>query len=75
LWAITVFLVKEKRNYILTLIPSVFMTMVCTTFLLIAEKEGFGLGKTLSYSIGGIVSAAVFVLFLVWKRRFTNRSA
>ncbi|MDR3219180.1 MAG: carbon starvation protein A [Dysgonamonadaceae bacterium] len=70
LWAITVFLVKEKKNYILTLIPSVFMTMVCTTFLLIAEKEGFGLGKTLSYSIGGIVSAAVFVLFLVWKRRF-----
>ncbi|MDR1720211.1 MAG: carbon starvation protein A [Dysgonamonadaceae bacterium] len=69
LWAVTIYLVKEKKNYLLTLIPALFMTMVCSTFLLIAEKEGFGLGNTLSYSIGGGITLVVFFLFLRWKRK------
>jgi len=69
LWAVTIYLVKEKKNYLLTLIPALFMTMVCSTFLLIAEKEGLGLGNTLSYSIGGGITLVVFFLFLRWKRK------
>jgi carbon starvation protein CstA len=72
LWAVTVFLVKEKKNYFITLIPALFMTMVCSTFLLIAEKEGLGLDKTLSYSIGGVITAGLFIGFLIWKRKQKN---
>ena len=33
LWAITVYLVQQRKPYVITLIPAVFMTVVCTTFL------------------------------------------
>jgi carbon starvation protein CstA len=69
LWAVTVFLVKEKKNHFITLIPALFMTMVCFTFLFIAEKEGFGLDKTLSYSIGGVITIVTFIRFLIWKKK------
>jgi carbon starvation protein CstA len=68
LWAVTVYLAKERRRYIITLIPALFMTMVCTTFILIAQKEGFGLDATLSYSIGGALTAGALTWFIVWKR-------
>jgi len=33
LWAITVYLVQQHKPYVITLIPAVFMTVVCSTFL------------------------------------------
>ncbi|MDR1861274.1 MAG: carbon starvation protein A [Bacteroidales bacterium] len=64
LWAITVYLAKERKNWLITLIPALFMTMVCTSFLLVAEKEGFGLDKTVSYCIGGAITLAALMLFI-----------
>lgn len=69
LWAVTVYLAKEKRLYIITLIPALFMTMVCTTFILIAQKEGFGLNAALSYGISGAVTAGSLAWFIVWKKK------
>jgi carbon starvation protein CstA len=69
LWAVTVYLVKEKRRYIITLVPALFITMVCTTFILIAPKEGFGLNSTLSYSIASVVTMGALVWFVLWKRK------
>ena len=40
LWAITVYLAKNKKLYVITLIPAMFMTMVCVTYILFAP-EGF----------------------------------
>ena len=60
LWAITVYLVRQKRNYIITLIPALFMTVVCTTFFF-AEKV-----FTLSGQWPWIVAGAAFVVALVW---------
>ena len=42
LWAITVYLARQKKNYMITLIPALFMTTVCSTFLLVS-KQAFGL--------------------------------
>ena len=42
LWAVTVYLVRARKLYFLTLIPALFMTCVCTTYICIAP-EGFGL--------------------------------
>ncbi|MDR3351285.1 MAG: carbon starvation protein A [Prevotellaceae bacterium] len=36
LWAITVYLAKARKNYYITLVPALFMTAVCTAYILIA---------------------------------------
>ena len=38
LWAVTVWLVGEGKNYWVTFIPALFMTGVCTTYLCIAPE-------------------------------------
>jgi carbon starvation protein CstA len=66
LWAITVYLVLEKKNYYVTLLPALFMTCVVTTYISIAP-EGFRLDETISYVIGGIVTVAAMFIFAKWK--------
>ncbi len=66
LWAITVYLTLRKKPYIITLIPALFMTMVCSTFIIISDS-GFGLPHTLSYILGGVITFAACVWFFVWK--------
>lgn len=68
LWAITVYLVQEKKPYIITLIPALFMTCVSVTYICIAP-EGFQLPHTLSYGIGAAAVIAAFAWFVVWKRK------
>ena len=68
LWAITVYLVREHKPYWITLIPALFMTTVCTTFLFIS-KQAFHLHPTLSYSLGGLCLIVAIVWFMVWKRK------
>ncbi|HPD94581.1 MAG: carbon starvation protein A [Bacteroidales bacterium] len=62
LWAITVYLAKEKKPYWITLIPAIFMTAVVSTYILIAP-EGFRLPHTISYVIGGVSVIASIVGF------------
>lgn len=45
LWAITVYLVVAKKPYWITLIPALFMTSVCSTFMYCSRRAG-----TLAYS-------------------------
>ena len=68
LWAITVYLVQEKKPYIITLIPALFMTCVSVTYICIAP-EGFQLSHALSYSIGATAVLAALAWFVVWKRK------
>ena len=49
LWTITVYLVQQKKPFIITLVPALFMTVVCSTFLLISP-QALGLDGTLGYS-------------------------
>ena len=60
LWAITVFLVREKKPYVITLIPALFMTVVCTTFLV--SEQLFSLSEQWTW----IVAAISLVLSLTW---------
>ena len=68
LWALTVFLAQTKKIYIVTLIPALFMTAVCSTYIFIAP-EGFGFSPILSQAIGVAVSAVLLVCFLCWKKK------
>jgi len=68
LWALTVYLTVHKKLYIITLIPAVFMTAVCSTYIFIAP-EGMGLPAVISQIIGLSIAAVVLILFFVWKKR------
>lgn len=69
LWAITVFLVRTQKYYIITLIPALFMTAVCSTYICIAP-EGFGLSQQVSYIVGGLSILTGIVWFLLWKKSY-----
>ena len=60
LWMITVYLAREGKPYIITLIPAVFMTVVCTTFLT-ASPQAFGHEELTPW-----VALAVIVVAVVW---------
>ena len=68
LWTITVYLVQQKKNFYITLIPALFMTVVCSTFLLISN-QAFGLSATISYTGSAIVLVLALVWFYSWYRK------
>ncbi|MDR1792825.1 MAG: carbon starvation protein A [Bacteroidales bacterium] len=72
LWAITVYLTQKHKPFIITLLPALFMTMVCTSFLLIS-KDCFGLPPLVSYIISSAITATTLIWFFVWKKKFTRR--
>ena len=65
LWAITVYLVREKKNYYITLLPALLMTLVCSTYICIAP-EGLSLPQPVSYGIGVACTLVAVVWFVTW---------
>lgn len=66
LWTSTVYLARENKPYIITLIPAVFMTVVCTTFLMVS-KTAFGLSSTIGYSVGALAGIVSLICFFCRK--------
>ncbi|MFI3319303.1 MAG: carbon starvation CstA family protein [Rikenellaceae bacterium] len=69
LWTITVYLVKEGRNYIISMIPALFMTAVTSCYIVVA-KEGFGQSYTLGYIVAAVCVVILFVKFVLWKKSY-----
>lgn len=70
LWAITVYLVQNKKPFIITLIPALFMTTICSMFLVVS-KSAFNLGTTVTYAVGAVVLVIALVWFFSWYRKST----
>ena len=68
LWAVTVYLVRKRKFYWITLLPAMFMTAVCTAFLLTSDTA-FGLPVVVGNVAAIIVILLSAVLFAVWKKR------
>lgn len=68
LWTITVYLVQQKKPFWMTLIPALFMTVVCSTFLLIS-RQAFGLSPAISYTGSVVVLVVAIVCFFSWLRK------
>lgn len=68
LWVITVYLVREKKFFWISLIPALFMTMVVSTYIVVSP-EGFGLPISMGYTVGGTFTLLITVLFLSWFRK------
>jgi len=67
LWAITVYLVQQKKPYVITLIPAIFMTVVCVTFLL--SEQMFKLLVGMTWGIAGVTLIASLVWFYLWLKK------
>ncbi|MGM9779006.1 MAG: carbon starvation protein A [Prevotella sp.] len=68
LWAITVYLLKNGKPYYFTLIPALFMTTVCATFLFVS-KQAFGMPERVGYILG----AAVLIVAIGWFHIFESK--
>jgi len=71
LWAITVYLVQQKKPYVLTLIPALFMTVVCGSFLLVSP-----MALAIDVKMGGVGSLLILLLsvacFCMWHWKYTH---
>ena len=66
LWAITIYLTQINKQYLVTLIPAIFMTYVTVSYLFIAP-ECLNLGSNIAYLSGGIFTVITLIMFINWK--------
>ena len=71
LWAITVYLVRERKAFWITMIPAVFMTVVCSSFLMIS-KNAFGFDMMVGYGVGGAALIISLAWFFGWYKKEMN---
>ena len=73
LWAITVYLARHKKLYLITLIPAMFMTAVSVSYILYAPTpEGFGLSYPIAVG-AGVAMAIIFLgLFCFYMKRINS---
>ena len=68
LWCIVIYLNQNKRNIWVALLPAVFMTFICASFVFVS-KQFVGLGTTpASYICGGVVTIALTAV-MWWRLR------
>lgn len=73
LWAITVYLVRQKKPWIITMLPALFMTVVCSSFIMISPNA-FGFDMTVGYAVGGAALIISLAWFFVWKSKESKRT-
>jgi carbon starvation protein CstA len=73
LWTIVVYLRREKRNYWVALIPAIFMTYICSSFVFVSNQfVGMG-ASTMAYVGGGFVTL-VISLYMIFKFVRSNKA-
>jgi carbon starvation protein CstA len=63
LWMAGMYMMQQKKNHWIATLPAVFMTAVCTTYILIAP-EGFRLSSSIGEPAGLIATLISLILFL-----------
>lgn len=71
LWTITVYLVQRKKPFVITLVPALFMTVVCSTFLMVSPMA-LHLDTIIGYSGSVVTLVIACVWFFAWYRRQMN---
>jgi len=68
LWTITVYLVQQKKNYYVTLLPALFMTVVCVTYLF--SEQVFKLDDITASCIAVATCIIAYAWFLIWLSKY-----
>lgn len=74
LWAVTVWLARKGKAFYVTLFPALFMTAVCTSYILVAP-EGFSLPHAPSCAAGVVMAVVLLGVFVRWYSRFKKVQA
>ncbi|PIE83931.1 MAG: carbon starvation protein A [Bacteroidia bacterium] len=74
LWTTTVYMAMRYRlAYWVSLLPAVFMTCICVTYICIAP-EGLGLPTGVAYSVGGASVVVAFAWFAIWYNMWREKT-
>ncbi len=68
LWAITVYLVQNKKPFIISLVPALFMTTVCSTFIFVSPNA-MNMNNFIGYGLGCACLVLALVWFFAWYRK------
>ena len=71
LWTVTVYLVQSRKPFVVTLLPAIFMTVVCSTFLVVS-KNAFGASMSIGYVVALVALMVSSAWFFAWYRKFNN---
>ena len=71
LWAITVYLVRQHKNNFITLIPALFMTVVCSTFFFTEKVFKMESQWTMIVAVATLLISLIW--FCVWYRKETKK--
>ncbi|PTX18872.1 carbon starvation protein CstA [Pontibacter mucosus] len=71
LWVVTVYLIKEGKQFWISLLPAIFMSAVVTSYILLAP-EGFNLPKSIAYATG--ISVSCFLLIITMLKLHRRKS-
>jgi len=69
LWTLTVYLVQQKKPYVITLVPALLMTTVCTMFILVSP-QALGMSEQNLYWGCPLVVAVALVWFYLWYKNY-----
>jgi carbon starvation protein CstA len=73
LWTITVYLAREKKFYWLTLLPALFMTLVISTYIIVAP-EMLNLPVNIGYPVGAACTVAAWAMFVRWQIKANGKT-
>lgn len=72
LWTIVVYLHRERRNYWVAMIPAIFMTYICSSFVFVSNQF-VGMGATTMAYVWGGVATLVISAYMVYILARTRR--
>lgn len=73
LWTFSVFMRRTGRNFWITLVPAMFMSVVCGSYILY-DKIGFGLGINASITGGMIMAAAISAIYFIFAKKIDKKT-
>lgn len=69
LWTATIWLARRSRNYWIALIPTLWMTMVSLSYVMVAPApEGFAIQTTVAYPLAAVITAMLLIIFFRTKK-------
>ena len=65
LWCITVYLANHRKPVIIGLLPALFMTYVCSSYVFVSPMMAGMENRTIAYILAGVVTIAIFTIIIL----------
>ncbi|MDY0405001.1 carbon starvation CstA family protein [Virgibacillus sp. 179-BFC.A HS] len=72
LWIGTMYLFLKKKNYVIALVPALFITDMVITYILFDSNLGFGQSYAVSH-IGGLIATVLITVLFFWKGNMNRK--